>query len=117
MDVGPGRIVNNFMDPNKKQYVIPVYQRNYEWSEEDCKKLFEDIINASSNLISIFWRINKAYPTSNNKKEWVWRVPFATRSVTIPHEMTEEEILHKLDDLYAKLMDMEEVFLSKVSER
>ena len=46
MDIGPGRIVNNFIDPNKRQYVIPVYQRNYEWSEDDCKKLFEDIINA-----------------------------------------------------------------------
>ena len=46
MDIGPGRIINNFIDPNKRQYVIPVYQRNYEWAEDDCKKLFEDIVNA-----------------------------------------------------------------------
>lgn len=46
MDIGPGRIINNFIDPNRRQYVIPVYQRNYEWSEDDCKKLFDDIVNA-----------------------------------------------------------------------
>lgn len=46
MDIGPGRIINDFIEPNRNQYVIPVYQRNYEWSLDDCKKLFEDIINA-----------------------------------------------------------------------
>ncbi len=46
MDIGPGRIINDFIEPNRRQYVIPVYQRNYEWSEDDCRKLFEDIINA-----------------------------------------------------------------------
>ena len=46
MDIAPGRIINDFIEPNKRQYAIPVYQRNYEWSEDDCKKLFEDIVNA-----------------------------------------------------------------------
>ena len=46
MTIEPGRIVNDFIEPNRNQYVIPVYQRNYEWSLDDCKKLFEDIINA-----------------------------------------------------------------------
>ena len=46
MDIGPGRIISDFIEPNRKQYVIPVYQRNYEWSEDDCIKLFDDILNA-----------------------------------------------------------------------
>ena len=46
MDIERGRIINDFIEPNKKQYVIPVYQRNYEWSREQCVKLFEDIVNA-----------------------------------------------------------------------
>lgn len=46
MDIGPGRIINDFIEPNRNQYVIPVYQRNYEWALDDCKKLFEDIVNA-----------------------------------------------------------------------
>lgn len=29
-------------------YIIPPYQRNYEWSKEECKELFEDILNTCS---------------------------------------------------------------------
>ena len=33
MRIYPGRIMNNFIEQNKRQYAIPVYQRNYEWSK------------------------------------------------------------------------------------
>lgn len=46
MKIDKGRIINDFIEPNKRQYAIPVYQRNYEWSEEQCVKLFEDIVLA-----------------------------------------------------------------------
>lgn len=46
MNIEPGRIINDFIEPNKRQYVIPVYQRNYEWPREQCEKLFDDIIQA-----------------------------------------------------------------------
>lgn len=46
MVIEPGRIINDFIEPNKRQYAIPVYQRNYEWSKEQCIKLFEDIVAA-----------------------------------------------------------------------
>ena len=46
MYINEGRIMNDFIVPNKKQYTIPVYQRNYEWSKEQCKKLFQDIVLA-----------------------------------------------------------------------
>ena len=26
-----------------KTFVIPVYQRNYDWTEKNCKRLFEDL--------------------------------------------------------------------------
>ena len=38
--------IKDFIDKNLRQYTIPVYQRNYEWSYEQCEKLFEDIIQA-----------------------------------------------------------------------
>ena len=44
MNIDRGRIMNDFIEPNKKQYAIPVYQRNYEWSKEQCVKLFNDIV-------------------------------------------------------------------------
>ncbi|MBO5014661.1 MAG: DUF262 domain-containing protein [Bacteroidaceae bacterium] len=46
MNIEPGRIINDFIEPNKRQYAIPVYQRNYEWSKEQCVKLFADIVQA-----------------------------------------------------------------------
>ena len=46
MKIDKGRIINDFIEPNKRQYAIPVYQRNYEWSKEQCVKLFEDIVLA-----------------------------------------------------------------------
>lgn len=47
MNIERGRILNDYIENNKRQYVIPVYQRNYEWSKEQCTKLFEDIVNIS----------------------------------------------------------------------
>ena len=47
MKIEPGRIINDFIEPNKRQYLIPVYQRNYEWSKDQCEKLFKDIVLAS----------------------------------------------------------------------
>ena len=46
MIIEPGRIINDFIEPNRRQYAIPVYQRNYEWSKEQCEKLLEDIVIA-----------------------------------------------------------------------
>lgn len=49
MNIEKGRIVNDFIDPNRRQYVIPVYQRNYEWTKDQCEKLFFDILVAAKN--------------------------------------------------------------------
>ena len=46
MKIDKGSFINDFIDKNLRQYAIPVYQRNYEWSAEQCTKLFEDILYA-----------------------------------------------------------------------
>ncbi len=33
----------------KKQFIIPIYQRDYSWSKEQCQTLWNDIINAAQN--------------------------------------------------------------------
>lgn len=33
-----------FLEGSEKSFVIPVYQRNYDWKREQCKQLFDDII-------------------------------------------------------------------------
>ena len=39
-----------FIGNGKKTFNIPVYQRNYDWKEEQCRKLFEDIQNMKLNI-------------------------------------------------------------------
>lgn len=36
--------LNKFLQKQDTQFVIPIYQRDYDWSEEQCKQLLEDII-------------------------------------------------------------------------
>ncbi|MBK9640037.1 MAG: DUF262 domain-containing protein [Saprospiraceae bacterium] len=36
--------LNSFLSQAKTQFVIPVYQRNYDWTEDQCRQLFSDII-------------------------------------------------------------------------
>lgn len=41
--------VLNFIGGLDKVFIIPPFQRNYEWKFEQCNELFEDIINAYKN--------------------------------------------------------------------
>ena len=34
----------NFLQAPNVQFVIPVYQRNYDWKNTECKELLNDII-------------------------------------------------------------------------
>ena len=38
-----------YMEGAKKRFVIPVYQRNYDWKTENCKQLFDDLIKVIKN--------------------------------------------------------------------
>lgn len=33
-----------YMEGSKKRFVIPVYQRNYDWKMENCKQLYDDLV-------------------------------------------------------------------------
>lgn len=37
------------MEGSKKRFIIPVYQRNYDWKTENCKQLFDDLIKVIKN--------------------------------------------------------------------
>ncbi len=38
--------LDRFFSQNRTQFVIPVYQRNYDWSKKECEKLLQDILEA-----------------------------------------------------------------------
>ncbi len=40
-----------FLDFLKKspQFVIPIYQRTYSWTEKECRQLWDDIVRTGTN--------------------------------------------------------------------
>lgn len=40
--------LTNFLSQNETQFIIPVYQRNYDWTEAQCSQLFHDIIDVGN---------------------------------------------------------------------
>lgn len=45
MIVNKGHIIYDIIEQNRRQYSIPVYQRNYDWTKTQCEKLLNDIID------------------------------------------------------------------------
>ncbi|MBC7525772.1 MAG: DUF262 domain-containing protein [Flavobacterium sp.] len=41
--------VEDFLSSNKTQFVIPVYQRNYDWTMGQCKQLLDDILEVGKS--------------------------------------------------------------------
>lgn len=41
--------VEDFLSANKTQFIIPVYQRNYDWSLSQCKQLLGDILEVGQS--------------------------------------------------------------------
>ena len=39
----------DYLAGSKNRFVIPVYQRNYDWKETHCKRLFDDLIKVIKN--------------------------------------------------------------------
>ena len=40
---------NRFLSQSDTQFIIPVYQRNYDWSHSQCKQLLDDILEIGTN--------------------------------------------------------------------
>ena len=40
---GSEALMLGFMEGADKRYIIPVYQRKYDWKEENCRQLYEDL--------------------------------------------------------------------------
>lgn len=44
---GNAILFHNFIEGHKTQYIIPVYQRNYDWLIENCDQLFNDLVKVN----------------------------------------------------------------------
>ncbi len=62
-----------FLEGNDKHFVIPVYQRNYDWSKEHCKRLFDDIedIHIKKFKSHFLGTIVSIYDEQSEKREYL----------------------------------------------
>lgn len=42
---GNSKALLKFMEGSDKRFVIPVYQRNYDWKKDNCEQLFNDLLD------------------------------------------------------------------------
>lgn len=72
--------INNFLQAPNVQFVIPVYQRNYDWTNNECKDLVNDIIsveneNRGTHFIgSIVFIHEGTYSTSEEIDQLVYKL-------------------------------------------
>ena len=66
--------INTFLQAPNVQFIIPVYQRNYDWTNTECKELLNDIISVESEdrgthfIGSIVFVCDGTYSTSEVKE-------------------------------------------------
>lgn len=46
---GSEEYLYSFMEGRRKRFIIPVYQRNYNWKNEQCKQLYDDLVSLHNN--------------------------------------------------------------------
>jgi uncharacterized protein with ParB-like and HNH nuclease domain len=68
--------INSFLQAPNVQFVIPVYQRNYDWTHKECKQLLDDIINVEmenrgTHFIGSIVFIHEGTYSTNEVKELV----------------------------------------------
>jgi len=63
---GQDKFLTEFIDGSRNRFIIPVYQRNYDWKKENCVQLFNDLIKtAKYNKPSHFFG-SIVYASANN---------------------------------------------------
>ncbi len=48
------KFFSDLLEKNKRVFKVPVYQRNYDWSNVQCEKLFRDIMSAGERNVQHF---------------------------------------------------------------
>ena len=68
--------ITNFLQAQNVQFIIPVYQRNYDWTNNECKELLNDIIavekyNRGTHFIGSIVFIHEGIYSTSEVKELV----------------------------------------------
>jgi len=107
--------VEDFLSSNKTQFVIPVYQRNYDWTTGQCKQLLDDILEVGTNkkmnahfIGSIVYVHDDVYQTSRIKELTVIDGQQRLTTLTLiylvlyklANELKNEELVNEISETY-----------------
>lgn len=65
--------LHRFMEGSEKRFIIPVYQRNYDWKIVNCRQLFDDLlkIKEDNRKSHFFGSIVSALPEDQSREEYL----------------------------------------------
>lgn len=107
--------IEAFLSANKTQFIIPVYQRNYDWSTVQCKQLLNDILeighskNMSAHFIGSIVYVHDDVYTSTRLKELTiidgqQRLTTLTLIYLVIHQLAKqnenEDLEHEIHETY-----------------
>lgn len=70
---GDAKQLIEFLDGAKNRFIIPVYQRNYDWTEKQCRQLFNDLIQivAEKRKSHFFGSFVSTHATNGSKSDYL----------------------------------------------
>lgn len=70
---GDAKQLVEFLDGAKNRFIIPVYQRNYDWTERQCRQLFNDLIQITveKRKSHFFGSIVSTHASNGSKSDYL----------------------------------------------
>lgn len=101
------------MEGHSKRFIIPVYQRNYDWTKDQCKQLYDDLVRISKENTKrhFFGSIVSSMNEGGGQQEYLiidgqQRLTTVSLLLLAMYKILEEEILTTKDlNLKTKLFD------------
>lgn len=110
---GNEELLYQYMEGHSKRFIIPVYQRNYDWTKDQCKQLYDDLVRISKENTKrhFFGSIVSSMNEGGGQQEYLiidgqQRLTTVSLLLLAMYKILEEEILTTEDlNLKTKLFD------------
>ena len=90
----------HYMEGSSKRFVIPVYQRNYDWKIENCKQLYDDLVKiiANNRRTHFFGSVVSVYALTRRNTEFLiidgqQRLTTVSLLLLAMHDLMKKEIV------------------------
>jgi uncharacterized protein with ParB-like and HNH nuclease domain len=106
------KLLLRFLESSDTNFVIPVYQRNYDWKKEQCKQLYDDCINVIKNNYKthFFGTIVSIYNDNGRNREYLiidgqQRITTVSLMLLAIFNILKEELLTTNDIIKEKIIN------------